>query len=162
MKKSAPRRDIFPKEFLVLKLWACREIGRRLGYIGRTRQFREFSPIEPSTVMVLLAVYLDDRRPALNRFAIALMLDHLLPEWRGMIDPLLLGPIVDRNSKEVAAWRQAVLARDGECRKCGSAESLEAHHVIPWANAPDLRTDIFNGVALCESCHKKVTVANGR
>jgi hypothetical protein len=53
-------------------------------------------------------------------------------------------------------WRRAVLLRDGfRCQRCGvEGGKLHAHHVLPWASYPDQRTDIDNGLTLCEECHR--------
>lgn len=57
------------------------------------------------------------------------------------------------------AWRNAVLDRDGYvCRHCGRLckkheKGLAAHHLKPYADFPELRFDISNGVTLCRSCH---------
>jgi len=46
-----------------------------------------------------------------------------------------------------------VIARDGECQKCGSAKNLQAHHIIPISVGG--ADDSNNGVALCAECHAK-------
>lgn len=40
------------------------------------------------------------------------------------------------------------------CRKLGDND-LNAHHLESYIENPDLRTDINNGVCLCENCHKE-------
>lgn len=53
-------------------------------------------------------------------------------------------------------WSNAVKERDGyECKKCGSKDRLDAHHVIPWRKSKELRYDLNNGITLCKSCHAK-------
>jgi len=62
-----------------------------------------------------------------------------------------------RKSKADAAWRKAVLKRDGQaCQACHSSKNLCAHHIESFARNPDLQTDISNGVALCEPCHREL------
>ena len=54
-------------------------------------------------------------------------------------------------------WRRKVLERDHHtCLRCGSHENLEVHHVIKWADAPELRFDVSNGATLCHECHRKI------
>lgn len=53
-------------------------------------------------------------------------------------------------------WSRAVLARDGyRCADCGASGTLNAHHIKPWAQYPDERYVLSNGVALCIPCHAK-------
>ena len=58
----------------------------------------------------------------------------------------------DRADKRVAAWRKKVL-EPGDCVFCGSKKQLEAHHVIGWAEWPQGRIDVKNGLCLCHKCH---------
>lgn len=51
-------------------------------------------------------------------------------------------------------WRNAVYARDQyKCVECGSKFGMSAHHIKSWAEYPELRFDVANGVTLCEVCH---------
>ena len=55
-------------------------------------------------------------------------------------------------------WRVQVYKRDGfKCQLCKSTKRLEAHHIKRWAEFPQLRFDINNGVTLCKICHRKIT-----
>lgn len=57
----------------------------------------------------------------------------------------------DRLSRRVRA--EEPLCHD--CWKAGRTEpSTEVHHVIPLDQAPDLRYDRTNLVALCQACHR--------
>ena len=59
-------------------------------------------------------------------------------------------------------WRAAVLERDCmRCVKCGSTEHLEAHHIKPFAEYPDLRLDLDNGITLCRACHRALHKKGG-
>jgi 5-methylcytosine-specific restriction endonuclease McrA len=57
------------------------------------------------------------------------------------------------------AWRTAVLERDGYiCQQCGRRckkyeRGLAAHHIKPYADYPDLRYEVSNGLTLCRRCH---------
>lgn len=56
---------------------------------------------------------------------------------------------------EYRLWREAVFARDGwKCQQCGNGGVLEAHHIKGFAQYPELRFAIDNGVTLCKKCHK--------
>ena len=66
-----------------------------------------------------------------------------------------------RESAEMKQWKKDVYERDnytcvlcGAKSKKGAAVILNAHHIKRFSEYPSLRTDINNGVTLCESCHK--------
>lgn len=52
-------------------------------------------------------------------------------------------------------WRGEVLERDNyTCQDCGQhGGTLTAHHIERWADSPELRYELSNGVTLCQSCH---------
>jgi 5-methylcytosine-specific restriction endonuclease McrA len=52
-------------------------------------------------------------------------------------------------------WRQSVYQRDNYlCQCCGNRGSgLNAHHIFNFADNPDVRTEISNGITLCVECH---------
>ena len=60
----------------------------------------------------------------------------------------------DRSDCRVREWTNKVKAA-GNCALCNSTENLEAHHVIKWADYPQGRIDINNGLCLCIDCHTK-------
>lgn len=65
----------------------------------------------------------------------------------------------DRESKrkheEYAAWRRAVFERDNyACQRCGRGGQLNAHHIVNYSSAPELRLVLANGLALCVGCHR--------
>ena len=51
-------------------------------------------------------------------------------------------------------WSDRVLERDKVCA-CGSP-AVEAHHIYPRKQYPELRTLRENGIGLCVSCHKAI------
>jgi len=69
-----------------------------------------------------------------------------------------------RNSRRYTEWRRKVLQRDNyECQECyeltkqekrEQQNKLTAHHIKRWAEYPELRYDVDNGITLCEKHHK--------
>lgn len=56
---------------------------------------------------------------------------------------------------EYKLWRDACLARDGyTCQVSGQyGRSLVVHHINNWADFPELRTSIENGITLSKEVH---------
>lgn len=74
------------------------------------------------------------------------------PNWRGGINPPNERA---RRTDEYLAWRLSVLTRDDyTCQRCGKrGGDMHAHHVKGFAECPDLRLEITNGLTLCKPCH---------
>lgn len=82
---------------------------------------------------------------------------------RGAAHPRWKGGITDANKRERSSsryveWRTSVYQRDHyTCQTCGQVGGkLNAHHVNPWADHPESRYDIDNGVTLCKPCHSEL------
>lgn len=59
-----------------------------------------------------------------------------------------------RLAQELKVWRSAVYARDKyTCQHCGVKGDIHAHHIKYWADYPDLRFEVSNGITLCAKCH---------
>lgn len=59
---------------------------------------------------------------------------------------------------EYKQWRMKVFNRDKfTCRECGDDRggNLQAHHIKSFAEYPELRFIVSNGITLCKECHKK-------
>ena len=69
-----------------------------------------------------------------------------------------------RRCEEYKEWREKVFARDDyTCCNCGErGRRLNAHHILSYANFPELRYDVENGITLCEECHKKCHSKKGK
>lgn len=74
--------------------------------------------------------------------------------WKGGITPENLRI---RNSAKYQAWRDAVFVRDGfTCQKYGTrGGNLVAHHILNFAQWPELRFAIDNGITLSDKAHRE-------
>jgi len=63
-----------------------------------------------------------------------------------------------KNTSAYKEWRLMVFGRDNyTCQKCGDrGVYLHAHHVLPFAQFPESRFDVSNGLTLCINCHKNI------
>jgi 5-methylcytosine-specific restriction endonuclease McrA len=59
---------------------------------------------------------------------------------------------------QLKKWRKDVFMRDNyTCQHCKKkAGKLEAHHIKTWAEFPNLRYELENGITLCYDCHNTV------
>ena len=62
-----------------------------------------------------------------------------------------------RPRHELTIWTKAVFERDNfVCQNCGKrGNRLQAHHIRGYAQYPELRWDVDNGLTLCVDCHKQ-------
>lgn len=67
---------------------------------------------------------------------------------------------IERATYEYVQWRKSVFQRDHyTCQKCGAkskkgnAVTLNAHHILNWADNAPVRYDVENGITLCKDCH---------
>lgn len=83
------------------------------------------------------------------------------PNWKGGI---YYKNIEIRQTIEYRLWREAVYTRDTwTCQKCGQMSiKLEAHHIQNFAQYPELRFAIDNGITFCKQCHVKFHKIYGR
>lgn len=72
-------------------------------------------------------------------------------------DGTFFGEGNQRHSQQAKEWRKKVFERDAyTCRDCHQyGGKLQAHHLEEWAEHPDKRFDLSNGVTLCVECHAK-------
>ena len=68
----------------------------------------------------------------------------------------------ERYTYDYIKWRTGVFSRDNyTCQCCGVKNGfgktiiLNGHHIFGWANNPEMRFDISNGITLCKDCHEK-------
>lgn len=77
------------------------------------------------------------------------------PAWKGGVAP------ERQKLYKTPEWKtmvQAVWKRDGfRCVRCGAGKTsstpLHAHHIVPWADDPEKRAELYNLLTLCKPCH---------
>lgn len=74
------------------------------------------------------------------------------PAWKGGISKI---NNKIRHTYEYRLWRDAVLKKfNSKCVFCNySGKGLEADHILPFKDYPELRFSIENGRILCKPCH---------
>ncbi len=74
--------------------------------------------------------------------------------WKGGINPINL---TIRKSLEIRLWRKAVFERDNyTCQKYGIVGGkLVVHHILNFAEYPELRFAIDNGITLSKKAHNE-------
>jgi len=79
---------------------------------------------------------------------------HKAPGWKGGVCHI---NALIRSSIEFRLWREAVFARDNWiCQKTGiKGGALRPHHIKNFAQHPELRFAIDNGITLSDKSHKE-------
>lgn len=66
---------------------------------------------------------------------------------------------------EYKQWRKEVYEYDNHTCKCcgvkGNGNNLNAHHIYSYDIHENLRTNVYNGITLCEDCHKEFHMIYG-
>lgn len=77
--------------------------------------------------------------------------------WNKGINPNLSEDRIIRGSIEMKLWKDAVFARDNwTCQKTGiRGIKFNCHHICNFADYPELRTSIENGITLSEKSHRE-------
>jgi hypothetical protein len=75
------------------------------------------------------------------------------PRWKGGRTPARQALYA---SAEWRAVERRVKRRDPVCRRCGSSDGLEIHHIEPFRDAPFLALELGNLIRLCGVCHRKI------
>lgn len=86
-----------------------------------------------------------------------------LRKRRGKDNPLYNGKQKRTPNAEAQEWRNAIFKRDNwTCQLCWKyGDKLQAHHLNNWAQFPNERLDLNNGITLCEECHRAFHKAYG-
>lgn len=65
---------------------------------------------------------------------------------------------------EYRLWRTKVFERDDYTCQCCKLRGvyLEPHHIQSWAQFPELRYELSNGLTLCKECHKQTDNYKGK
>lgn len=75
--------------------------------------------------------------------------------WKGGVTPQNQK---DRRSRKYRAWQICIMKKfNYSCFACGyRGRHMRAHHILAWAEYPEHRFNINNGVALCAWCHEHI------
>lgn len=138
---------------------ACKDNDRSASFTGRKVSVKVSIPCEVCGQQITLYPSQANRRRYCSVRCMAIGYEERTGEksntWRG---GLTAESAKARASKEYTEWREAVFARDNwKCQDCrvGGGE-LHAHHVFSFADFPEHRFDLWNGVTLCVECHAKI------
>lgn len=152
-----PKQQAFVDELKIRQVYALRLICRHIGMLPLTPDVeKQNRAMMPEKLLVWALWALVAPVPKWHRLTAMLILDLVSCDWRDVAGVEIMGALVERTDPLVRKWRATVLANDnGTCRRCGSMDSLHAHHIVRWSDDPSLRIDASNGMALCEECHIK-------
>ena len=54
----------------------------------------------------------------------------------------------------IQAWAKTIKKLDNYmCKNCDSKDNLNAHHIQPKNDFPELSLELDNGITLCDKCH---------
>lgn len=88
--------------------------------------------------------------------------------WRGPNSHLWKGGAAETHRRwmttsEYREWRDTCRERDGwRCVLCDATDKLHVHHKVTYADRPDMRADLYNGVTVCSPCHYGLHGKRGR
>ena len=110
-------------------------------------------------ILKCIEIYIGDY-PVEKQYAASILLKMMLKEKKykklmELIREETGFKLNNRNDSSVISWKRKV-KKIGKCQICDSEENLVAHHIVPWCHSIKGRTDINNGICLCEECHKKM------
>ena len=123
--------------------------GNKLGSANKGRIFSE------ATIKAMRKAKIGTKTSEATKLKHRLRKGELSGNWKGGISPI---HNKIRGSLEYKLWQDSVLNRDGNrCRKCkeNRVGKLTAHHIKNFAEYPELRFAIDNGITFCRYCHKK-------
>jgi len=80
------------------------------------------------------------------------------PRWIKDRTKLVFRTLRSMNRSEYSMWRNKVFKRDNwtcKIKDINCKGQLEAHHILPWKDYPELRLEINNGITLCHAHHPR-------
>lgn len=144
-------------------IYACNDCGKEIKESDRHLKFnkKEHYCIECSFKNGFITgnEYLEHIGVSLKNFHAAINSKGEIIIWQGKETPPWERKYKnERLSPDYINWRILVFERDNyTCQVCKQVGgNLNAHHIKSFAKYKNLRTDVNNGITLCEKCHKAV------
>jgi|GEM_PF-1668783 hypothetical protein len=143
-------------KFYLFKMAALDRLIKLMGIYERNPYKDGNIPYETNLILLLYLRIHNPNIPKYSFIAASRLLDYYFPIWKQFADPEIIGKSIERGDKLVGKWIRDILKRDDyKCVDCGSLENIQAHHILHWAEYPELRIDMDNGISLCGGCHHK-------
>jgi len=102
-------------------------------------------------------------KPAWNRGLKGFLAGEKSPHWKK--DRTTLAKRQQRNDSVYIDWRKQVWLRDNFKCKIDNPDCsgrIEAHHILPWRDYPELRYQPNNGITLCHAHHPRTRAEEKR
>lgn len=131
----------------------CIDCGKKLGKTARF--FSAKRCVSCANREVAGRIWTEERRRSFGASRKGKIVGPRNGKWKGGITK---GRKLVQNSDAYKAWRLSVLKADNyTCCRCGVRGGvLHAHHILPYAQYPAVRTERSNGATLCVPCHKQL------
>jgi len=133
---------------------SCKNLELLSDYYGYNKEI-EFKCLDCKSIESKALIHISRDKQPCRKCYIDSLKGSTSPAWNPNITDE--ERIQKRHYYEYSQWTKSVYERDDYvCRCCGQiGGKLNAHHIYNYSQNKDLRTDLSNGVVLCEICHRE-------